>query len=206
YVDYLIVTDNSNSAILLFITNLGTQFLIKDLGNLTYFLGVEWSLLISGKCIEDIVDRASMDGEKSSLTPILTTNSLILDDSAHRHDLKVRLGSLQYLSLTHPDIAFSTYRLSQFVHHPTTNHWITLKRFIRYLIDTIDHGLFHHKNSPLNLHAFSGADWAGNKDDRTSTSANVIFLDVQYLGVQRGNILWCILQPRLNIVMLQQQL
>ena len=32
---------------------------------------------------EDIVDHASMAGAKSSLTPLATTNSLMLDDSAH---------------------------------------------------------------------------------------------------------------------------
>ncbi|OIT03403.1 retrovirus-related pol polyprotein from transposon tnt 1-94 [Nicotiana attenuata] len=120
-----------------------------------------------------------MGGAKSASTPLATTNSLMMDESAHLRDPKeyqVLVGSLQYLSLTRPDIAFAIHRLSQFSRRPTTKHWIALKRVIRYLIGTIDHDLFMHKNSSLDLHAFSYANWAGNKDDRTSTSAYVIFL------------------------------
>ncbi|OIT39145.1 putative mitochondrial protein [Nicotiana attenuata] len=185
YVDDLIVTSNSDSVVSLFITKLGSRFSIKDLGTLTYFLGVQvirtsrGLLLSQRKYIEDIVDRASMGGAKSTSTPLATTNSLMMDDSVHLRDPKeyqVLVGSLQYRSLTHPDIASAIHRLSQFSHRPTTKHWAALKRVIRYLIGTIDHGLFMHKNSSLDLHAFSDADWAGNKDDRTSTSAYVIFL------------------------------
>ena len=38
------------------------------------------------------------------------------------------------------------------------------------------HGLFLHKANTLSLHAFSYADWAGNKDDYTSTSAYIVYL------------------------------
>lgn len=173
YVDDLIVTSNSDSVVSLFTTKLGSRFSIKDLGILTYFLGVQvirtsrGLLLSQRKYIEDIVDRASTGGAKSTSTPLATTNSLMMDDSAHLRDPKeyqVLAGSLQYLSLTRPDIAFAIHRLSQFSHRPTTKHWAALKRVIRYLIGTIDHGLFMHKNSSLDLHAFSDADWAGNKD------------------------------------------
>uniref|UniRef100_A0A3Q7GHI6 Reverse transcriptase Ty1/copia-type domain-containing protein n=1 Tax=Solanum lycopersicum TaxID=4081 RepID=A0A3Q7GHI6_SOLLC len=125
YVDDLIVIGNSDSTISLFLTKLGTQFSIKDLGNLTYFLGVQFIRTSNER--EDIVDHASMAGAKSSLTPLATTNSLMLDDSAHLPNPK------EY----------------QFAHHPTTNHWIALKHVIRYLIGTTDHGLFLHKNSFL---------------------------------------------------------
>ncbi|KAK0595375.1 hypothetical protein LWI29_006006 [Acer saccharum] len=47
---------------------------------------------------------------------------------------------------------------------------------MRYLHGTIGHGLLLRRNSPISLHAFSDVDWAGNQDDRTSTSAYVIFL------------------------------
>jgi hypothetical protein len=48
---------------------------------------------------------------------------------------------------------------------------------MRYLCGTINNGLLLHSNSPMSLHAFSDADWAGNKDDYSSTSANLVYFD-----------------------------
>ena len=52
-----------------------------------------------------------------------------------------------------------------------------------YLIGTLNKGLLLHRDSPYNLHAFadqlhafSDADWAGNKDDYSSTSAYLVYL------------------------------
>ena len=59
---------------------------------------------------------------------------------------------------------------------PSTLHWSAVKRLLRYLKGTLNHGLFFRKHSPLCLHAFADADWAGNLDDRTSTSGYIIFL------------------------------
>ena len=59
---------------------------------------------------------------------------------------------------------------------PSTLHWSVVKRLLRYLKGTLNHGLFLRKHSPLHLHAFADADWASNLDDRTSTSGYIIFL------------------------------
>ncbi|CAA7041166.1 unnamed protein product [Microthlaspi erraticum] len=50
------------------------------------------------------------------------------------------VGSLQYLSFTRPDIAYSVNRLSQFMHRPTDLHWQAAKRILRYLAGTHSHG------------------------------------------------------------------
>ncbi|KAH0638936.1 hypothetical protein KY285_035522 [Solanum tuberosum] len=126
YVDDLIVTGNNQKAIDIFIAKLGKRFSIKDLGQLAYFLGVQ---------------RASMSGAKPVSTPLATTNNLDLEDSAHLSDSKdyqILVGCLQYLALTRPDIALATNRLAQFSHRPTTNHFVALKRVIRYLAGTMD--------------------------------------------------------------------
>ena len=47
---------------------------------------------------------------------------------------------------------------------------------MRYLCGTVDQGIMLHHHSNLALHAFSNADWAGNKDDYTSTSAHIFYL------------------------------
>lgn len=62
------------------------------------------------------------------------------------------------------------------MHKPTETHWISLKRVLRYLKGTISHGLFLPRCSNLSLRAFTDADWAGDVDDCSSTSAYVILL------------------------------
>lgn len=94
------------------------------------------------------------------------------------------MGGLQYLTLTRPDVAFAVNRLAQYMHYPTTTHWAALKRLIRYLCGTLDKGLTIYRESPLNLHAFSDADWAGDRDDYISTMGHIIFLG-------RTPITWC---------------
>jgi hypothetical protein len=89
---------------------------------------------------------------------------------------RATLGSLQYLSLTRPDICFAVNKLSQFMHKPTDIHWQMVKRVLRYLQGTVQECLLLHRHSPPSVHAFSDADWGGNKDDLSSTSAYIIYL------------------------------
>ncbi|KAJ9672834.1 hypothetical protein PVL29_026181 [Vitis rotundifolia] len=62
------------------------------------------------------------------------------------------------------------------MHRLTSEHWNVAKRLLRYLCGTLNPGLFLHKANTLSLHAFSDVDWAGNKDDYTSTSAYIFYL------------------------------
>lgn len=185
YVDDIIITGSNATAVQRFIDLLGNRFSIKDLGDLTYFLGVEVTttstglLLSQRKYITDLLARTNMIGAKSVTTPLATEPPLtILSGIALTDPSEYRtvVGSLQYLCLTRLDIAYAVNKLSQFMHRPTTVHWDAVKRLLRYLSGTTDHGLALHRHTSLSLHAFSDADWAGNKDDYTSTSAYIVYL------------------------------
>src|SRR5262249_19820714 len=63
-----------------------------------------------------------------------------------------------------------------FMHAPTQAHWTAAKRLLRYLKNTIQFVLSLRRHQPLQLTAYSNADWAGNSDDYTSISAYVIYL------------------------------
>ena len=62
------------------------------------------------------------------------------------------------------------------MHQPTSDNWGAVKSHLRYLCGTIDHGIMLYSHSNLALHAFSNANWAGNKDDYTSTGAYLVYL------------------------------
>jgi hypothetical protein len=85
------------------------------------------------------------------------------------------VGVLQYATLTRPDISFSVNKVSQFMHQPTELHWGAVKRILRYLAGSLASGLQFYRNSTTQIHAYSDADWAGDVDDRRSTSGFCIF-------------------------------
>ena len=89
-------------------------------------------------------------------SPALTLNigSIISNPLAYR----TVVGHLQHLSLTRPNIAYKVSKLSQFIHQPAIEHWGVVKRLLRYLSGTLDHGIVLYRHSPLMLHAFSNAD------------------------------------------------
>lgn len=66
--------------------------------------------------------------------------------------------------------------MSHFMHRPTNDHWTAVKRILRYLSGTQTRGVFYHATNNPSLHAFTDADWAGNKDDYTSTGAYIVYI------------------------------
>ena len=192
YVDDIIITGPNSTAITQFVTHLAHRFALKDLGSLSYFLGVEVIPTASGlflsqrKYILDLLARFGMLEARPAPTPLVVTQSLQAAGPAldAPTDYRAALGGLQYLTLTRPDVAFAVNRLSQYMHKPTSDHWLALKRLLRYLCGTLDKGITIFRDSPLSLHAFSDADWAGDKDDYISTMGHVVFLG-------RTPLTWC---------------
>ena len=80
------------------------------------------------------------------------------------------IGCLLYLTTSKPDIAFSVGICSRFQYKPKASHLNAIKRIIKYVGGTCDYGLFYSKETNLPLAGFSDSDWAGNADDRKSTT------------------------------------
>jgi hypothetical protein len=185
YVDDIIVTGPNSSSINSLISKLQQDFAVKDLGPLNFFLGVEAIKANQGlylsqrRYIHDLLRKTNMHEAKPISSPMASSTSLsqfqgtpLSDPSSYRSTV----GSLQYLSLTRPDIAFAVNKVCQFMTKPTNLHWSAVKRILRYLKHTSHHSLFLHRNSNFTIQAFSDADWAGSPDDRRSTSGYCLFL------------------------------
>ncbi|CAN1152879.1 Retrovirus-related Pol polyprotein from transposon RE1 [Linum perenne] len=143
YVDDIIVTSSRPSLAATLVKHLHARFSIKELGDLHYFLGIEvhrtqdGMTLCQAKYIRDLLTRAGMTDCKPLRTPSATTTPLSTDAPFHDPTLFRQLvGGLQYLSMTRPDLAYTTARLSQFMHAPLNSHWRHLKRALRYLQGT----------------------------------------------------------------------
>lgn len=187
YVDDIVVTGNNTNRVNRMIQNLAKTFSLKDMGDLSYFLGIEVVRSSSGlhlsqrKYTIDLLQRMNMMDAKPATTPMATSPKLTLAGEAYKDPKEYRtlVGSLQYLAFTRPDIAFVVNKLSQFMQSPTNDHFQAAKRVLRYLAGTVTHGLFLRRSNPLNLHAFSYSDWAGDADDFTSTNAYIVYLGNQ---------------------------
>ena len=80
------------------------------------------------------------------------------------------VGRLNYLTTTKPDIAYSVSILSQFMAKSCESHWKATKKVLQYLNGTIYFGILYIDEFDVELVGFSDSDWAGNPDDRRSTS------------------------------------
>ncbi|XP_014489926.1 uncharacterized protein LOC106752708 [Vigna radiata var. radiata] len=184
YVDDLLLTGNNMVFLSEFQHDLASQFALKDLGTPHHFLGVEILSVSAGlfltqhHCIRDLLQSTAMNDVKPITTPMSTSCDLSANSDASTcnvSEYRRIVGSLQYLSLTRPDVSFSVNKLSQYMAAPTESHMQFAKRVLRYLKGTIDHGLqLRHESNP-HLTAFCDADWAGDTVDRRSTTSYIIY-------------------------------
>ena len=87
------------------------------------------------------------------------------------------IGSLQYAQVcTRPDIAFVTGVLGRFQSNPGIEHWKIVKKTLRYLQGTKGLMLTYRRSDSLQVEGYSDSDFAGDIDDRKSTSGYVFTL------------------------------
>ena len=119
-----------------------------------------------------------MESLKPSTTPMSTTLKLSLgaDGNAVNETLyRSMIGSLLYLTVSHPDIAFSMGVCARYQSKPKKSHIQAVKRILRYVNGTTEFGIWFTSYTNTNIVGFSNADWARCVDDRKSTSGGGFF-------------------------------
>ena len=180
YVDDIIITGSSKREVTTLISQLRECFALKDLGPIHYLLGIEVTrsqngdlLLSQSKYITDLLRRTNMLSANPLPTPMQFTLRLQQDASSAMIDptlYRSVVGTLQYILITRPELAFAVNKVFQFMHNPQDHHWKAMKRILRYLAGTSSHGLLIKHNSSSTILAFSDADWGSDMDDRKSTT------------------------------------
>lgn len=109
YVDDIVITENSRAPISRVINQLNGLFLLKDLGCLNYFLGVQVTHLKDGglqlsqtKYIKEFLQKAQMGNHKSLSTHMVVGQKLskLGNDDFNNHSLyKSVVGALQHLEI-----------------------------------------------------------------------------------------------------------
>lgn len=155
---------------------------IKDLGNVEYCLGIEFSTkvgevqLSQRTYIRKLLEKFNMieaNPVKTPLEPgtVLTKEKCKTEDREYPY--RELIGWLMYLSIvTRPDISYAVSYLSQFNSCYGKTHWEAAKRVLRYLKGT-DHYRLTYRSGNSSLKGFTDADWGGCILDRRSYTGYV---------------------------------
>jgi len=198
YVDDLIYTGNDVELCEKFKKSMKLEFDMSDLGKMKYFLGVEVQQSCEGihlcqmKYAGEVLERFGMGSCNPVKNPIVLGTKLVKNSgeaSINSTLFKQIIGSLMYLSVTRPEIMFVVCLLSKFMTDPKVSHMVAAKRVLRYVKRTVNLGVFYkrgaenvgnlrvnYENSFDNLEAYTDSDYAGDTEDRRSTSGYVFLL------------------------------
>ncbi|GKB43529.1 ribonuclease H-like domain-containing protein [Tanacetum coccineum] len=185
YVDDIIITGNSISEIEKFKEFLKSKFMIKDLGKLKYFFGIEVVDTDKGICFNqrkyvlDLLSEYGMLTCKPVKTPLMS--KLVISNKASENDpilenvtdYQKLMGKLIYLTNTRPDISYDVHCLSQFMHSSLSSHLKIAFKILRYLKSCPGLGIHIVRTFGMFLNAYSDADWANNS--AIKIAANLVF-------------------------------
>ncbi|GKB36107.1 ribonuclease H-like domain-containing protein, partial [Tanacetum coccineum] len=127
---------------------------------------------------KEIFERAHMQNYNPCKTPNDTESKIgpegatITDPTLYRRFV----GALQYLTFTRTDLSYDAQQVCLYMHDPQGPHLLALKRILRYICGTLDHGLQLHASLMTQLVAYTDADCAGCLVTCRSTSGYCVFL------------------------------
>ncbi|GJW02696.1 cysteine-rich receptor-like protein kinase 8 [Tanacetum coccineum] len=141
YVNDILQAGKNDHLITHFKKKMDQEFNIKDLGNLKYYIGIEFLRNKQGvtmtqrKYALELIHTTSVLDLKPShilIEPNIKLNDTngdpLLDASLYR----AVVGKLIYLTITRPDISYAAHCLSQFSHSPRKPHFDALVNVLRY--------------------------------------------------------------------------
>jgi hypothetical protein len=177
------------------------EYKIRDLGDLEWILGMkvernreECTLKLDHQLyINNMLTKFQMEGCASADTPE-SSIKLTKEDNVNNEQVDVKLyqsmvGALLYTSIhVRVDIAHAVNVLSRYMQCPQLDHLIAAKRVLRYLKGTADVGLVYRSGSDDGAvaSAYCDADWAGDVDDRKSTSGYVVMVNGNTISWMSG--------------------
>ncbi|XP_057745935.1 uncharacterized mitochondrial protein AtMg00810-like [Arachis stenosperma] len=166
--DDIIITGDSDEEISLVIQQLNVIFVLKNMGELHYFLEIQVTktgaggfMLSQEKYVKDLLKKADMEHCKPCHTPLPSSVKFSTFGGSVFHNSKLYrsiMGSLQYLTVTCPELTYCVGKVSQFMQTPLDKHWKLVKRVLKYVKDTSSFGLHLRKTSVQNIVAYSDSD------------------------------------------------
>lgn len=185
YVDDLIYTGNDESLLQRFKSCMKKEFDMTDLGKMKYFLGVEVIqdadeiFIHQKKYAGEILESFNLLNGNEVKNPIVPGTRLSKSGDGNKVDLttyKQLIGSLMYITSTRPDLMYVVCLLSRYMADPYEQHMEAAKRVLRYMKGTLGFGVFYRRKEVSELMVYTDSDYAGDIDDRRSTSGYAFLL------------------------------
>lgn len=186
YVDDILIISRNLVDIEKVKKRLAAEFEMSDLGSVKNFLGMRIDRNVKDRVLrisqrsylESLLRRFGMEECKPVATPIECRLKLTKGLETERTNQPYRelIGCLTYVAQSsRPDLCVAVNLLSQHQSCPTNQHWVYLKRILRYIKGTLDIGLEYRggdREEPLV--AYSDADWGNDVNDRRSISGGIL--------------------------------
>ncbi|KAH9659545.1 hypothetical protein KPL70_023885 [Citrus sinensis] len=193
YVDDMLVAGPNKDQVQELEAQLAREFEMKDLGPANKILGMQihrdrnnrkiW--LSQKNYLKKILRCFNMQDCKSISTPLPVnfklSSSMCPSNEAERKEMSrvpyaSAVGSLMFAMIcTRPDIAQAVGAISRYMMNPGGEHWITVKRILRYIRGTSDVALCYG-GSEFTVRGYVDSDFAGDLDKRKSTTSYVFTL------------------------------
>jgi hypothetical protein len=191
FVDDILITGLDETEIERAKDHFKAEYKMKDMGNISKYLGLDVTQsqnktriqVSQATYILEILDAYGFKDCKPVGTPM--EPGIVLQKSDTEVDMKLQqeyqraIGSLMYTMVqTRPDIAYAVSTLAQYSSNPNHTHWTAVKRIFRYLKGTLSLGIEYSRDARRGneLVGYSDADYAGDRDNRRSTSGFVFML------------------------------
>ena len=174
---------------------LNIAFKMVDIGPISHYLGLKIERnrvnrtikLSQSAYIEKVLEKFHMQNANISTTPMKEGSLFRNDSQASDKEIKqyqAIVGSIMFAMIeTRPDIAFATSVISRHAKNPGKTHMEAAKTILRYLSATKDRGITNG-GGDMSVQGYSDSDWAGDREDRKSTSGYIFVLN-------NGPISWC---------------
>lgn len=188
YVDDILMASSSLKVLEAVKRGFSAEFEMTDAGEVKQFLGISVERdapngimrIHQRNYFENLLQRFEMNDSKPISTPLENRLKLTRGIEEQRTSKPYRelVGCLMYASLTtRPDLSAAVNYFSQFQSCPNENHWVHLKRMLRYVKETLDVGLIFRDDecSPV-LEVYSDSDWANDLVDRRSVTGCIFKL------------------------------
>ncbi|CAM8880461.1 unnamed protein product [Rhodiola kirilowii] len=185
YVDDIVFGSSNQKTVDKFVEQMQSEFKMSMVGEMCYFLGLQVKQKADGifisqsKYARNLIKKFDLAKASHKRTPVATHVKITKDEAGTSVDQTLYrsvIGSLLYLMASRPDIAHSVGVCARYQANPNENHLMNVKRIIRYVCGTSNYGLWYTKNTNSCLVGYCDADWAGNAEDRKSTSGGCFFL------------------------------